>query len=160
MEVFRAEYPNELWQLDLKEFKFEGKKYYFIVCIDDYSRFPLTAELFDYCPTTKDITSVLQRLDNKPKKILVDNRGQFQEQWKTWCNKEGIEAIFAHPHYPQDKGKIERAIRNITEELINLIIIFHKLILGDKLTNWIKWFNEERFHRGVKAYPVVLYVKN
>lgn len=37
-KFFRASCPNELWQLDMKEFKFEGKKYYFIVCIDDYSR--------------------------------------------------------------------------------------------------------------------------
>jgi len=36
--------PNELWQLDIKgPFKIENKKYYFVICIDDYSRYLLLA---------------------------------------------------------------------------------------------------------------------
>lgn len=159
-KFFRAKYPNELWQLDLKEFKFEGKKYYFVVCIDDYSRFLLTLELFEHCPTTKEITSVLQKLDIKPEKILVDNGAQFKEQWKNWCIEQGINPIFAHPYYPQDKGKVERAIRNIAEELVNLITIFRKLLNGYEIEKWIRWFNEERFHRGVNTFPANIYVKN
>jgi transposase InsO family protein len=158
-KFFRAKYPNELWQLDMKEFKFEGKKYYFIVCIDDYSRNILCLQLLDHCPTTNEITSVLQKLNVKPEKILTDNGGQFKEQWKLWCKESKIEAIFAHPYYPQDKGKVERANRNIAEELINLIVIFRKLLNGEQIEKWTKWFNEERFHRGVKDYPANLYVK-
>jgi len=159
-KFFRAKYPNELWQLDMKEFKFEGKKYYFIVCIDDYSRNILCLQLLDHCPTTNEITSVLQKLDVKPEKILTDNGGQFKEQWKDWCRECNIKAIFAHPYYPQDKGKVERTNRNVGEELINLIVIFHKLLSGEQIEKWVKWFNEERFHRGVKDYPANLYVKN
>jgi len=159
-KFFRAKYPNELWQLDMKEFKFEGKKYYFIVCIDDYSRNILCLQLLDHCPTTNEITSVLQKLDVKPEKILTDNGGQFKEQWKLWCRECNIKAIFAHPYYPQDKGKVERTNRNVGEELINLIVIFHKLLSGEQIEKWVKWFNEERFHRGVKDYPANLYVKN
>jgi transposase InsO family protein len=158
-KFFRAEYANKLWQLDLKEFKFEGKKYYFIVCIDDYSRFLLTLKLFEHCPTTKEITFVLQELNNKPEKILVDNGVQFKEQWKNWCIENNIEPIFAHPYYPQDKGKVERTNRNIAEEVVNIIIIFHKLLSNQEVEGWIDWFNKKRYHRGVKAYPAELYVK-
>ena len=159
-KFFRAKYPDELWQLDMKEFKFEGRKYYFIVCIDDYSRNILCLELLDHCPTTNEITSVLQKLNVKSEKILTDNGGQFKEQWKLWCKESEVEAIFAHPYYPQDKGKVERANRNIAEELINLIVIFRKLLNGEQIGKWMRWFNEERFHRGVKDYPAKLYVKN
>ena len=58
-KFFRAKHPDELWQVDLKEFKFEGKKYYIFVVIDDYSRYILALSLFDHCPTTKELTSVL-----------------------------------------------------------------------------------------------------
>jgi transposase InsO family protein len=159
-KFFRAEYANKLWQLDLKEFKFEGKKYYFVVCIDDYSRFLLTLKLFEHCPTTKDITFILQNLNNKPEKILVDNGGQFKKQWKNWCIENNIEPIFAHPYYPQDKGKVERTNRNIAEEVVNIIIIFHKLLSNQEIEGWIKWFNEKRKSLGVKACPADLYVKN
>src|SRR3989344_5887087 len=159
-KFFRAEYANKLWQLDLKEFKFEGKKYYFVVCIDDYSRFLLVLKLLNHCPTTKEITSLLQNLGNKPKKILVDNGGQFKEQWKDWCKENNIEAKFAHAYYPQDKGKVERTNRNIAEELINIIMKFHKILSDKEIEGWVKWYNKNRKSLGVKDYPANLYVKD
>jgi len=158
-KFFRAKFQNELWQVDLKEFKFEGKKYFIFVVVDDYSRYILCLNLFDHCPTTDDLTSVLQKLKVKPQKILSDHGAQFREQWKNWCKKFVIEAIFAHPYYPQDKGKIERTIRNLAEEFVDLLSIFPKWFNKECIEKWRFWFNEKRFHRGVKDYPSNLYVK-
>ena len=157
-KFFRAKYANELWQVDLKEFKFEGKKYYIFVVIDDYSRFILCLKLFDHCPTTNELTSALQKLGIKPENILSDNGGQFREQWKSWCVQNKINPLFAHPYYPQDKGKVERTIRNLAEEFVNLLSKFKHWING-KLEEWRVWFNDKRFHRGIKDYPSNLYVK-
>lgn len=157
-KFFRAKYKNELWQVDLKEFKFEGKKYYIFVVIDDFSRYIICLHLFDHCPTTNELTSVLQKLDIKPESILADNGGQFRGQWEEWCKKKWINPLFAHPYYPQDKGKVERTIRNLAEEFVNLLSKFKHWING-KLEEWRIWFNEKRFHRGIKDYPANLYVK-
>ena len=159
-KFFRAKYPNELWQLDMKEFKFEGKKYYFVVCIDDYSRYLLCLRLFDHSPNIPEICQAISFLVEKyhPQKILTDNN-PFKESWKIWCSENNIEAVFAHPYYPQDKGKVERTIRNIAEELISIIIIFHKLLTGQEIESWICWFNEKRYSHGIKDYPANLYVK-
>ncbi len=159
-KFFRAKYPNELWQVDLKEFKFEGRKYYLLVCIDDYSRNLLCLQLLDHAPNISEICQAIEGSIKRyhPKKILTDNN-PFKDSWAYWCFQEGIEAVFAHPYYPQDKGKVERANRNIAEELINLIVIFKKLLNGEEIEKWKSWFNEKRFHRGVKDYPANLYVK-
>jgi len=157
-KFFRAKKPNELWQVDLKEFKFEEKKYYIFVVVDDYSRFILSLTLFEHCPTTNELTSVLQKLSVKPKKILADNGGQFREQWKAWCKLQKIKALFAHPYYPQDKGKVERTIRNLAEEFVNLLSKFKHWING-KMEEWRIWFNDKRYHRGIKDCPSNLYVK-
>lgn len=157
-KFFRAKYQNELWQVDLKEFKFEGKKYFIFVVIDDYSRFILCLNLFNHCPTTNELTSVLQKLNIEPENILSDNGSQFREQWKKWCMENKINSLFAHPYYPQDKGKVERTIRNLAEEFVNLLSKFKHWING-KLEEWRVWFNEKRFHRGIKDYPNNLYVK-
>lgn len=159
-KFFRAKYANELWQLDLKEFKFEGKKYYFVVCIDDYSRNLLCLKLLDHSPSIPEICQAIFFLVEKyhPHKILTDNN-PFKASWKEWCSENKIEAVFAHAHYPQDKGKVERAIRNIAEELVNIITIFHKLLNNEEIEKWIKWFNNERKSLGVKDYPANLYVK-
>ena len=160
-KFFRANFPNELWQLDMKEFKFEGKRYSFVVCIDDYSRNLICAKLFDHAPNIPEISQTILPFTEKyhPQKILTDNN-PFKNSWKTWCDKQGIEAIFAHPYYPQDKGKVERTNRNIEEELINIILKFHKLLTDLEIESWINWFNCERFSYGIKDYPRNLYVKN
>src|SRR3989344_478807 len=157
-KFFRAKYANELWQVDLKEFKFEGKKYYIFVVIDDYSRFILCLKLFDHCPITNELTSALQKLGIKPENILSDNGGLFIEQWKEWFMGKKINTIFSYPYYPQDKGKVERTIRNLAEEFVNLLSKFKHWING-KLEEWRVWFNDKRFHRGIKDYPSNLYVK-
>jgi hypothetical protein len=158
-KFFRAKYANELWQLDLKRFKFEGKKYELLVCIDDYSRSILLLHLFNHSPTIEEIGKVMKRLVEKyhPEKILTDNN-PFQNSWGEWCKENNTEALFAHPYYPQDKGKVERTIRNITEEFIDLLSNFPTFF--SRMEEYRSWFNEKRFHRGVKDYPANLYVKN
>lgn len=159
-KFFRAKYPNELWQLDLKRFKFNGKKYELLVVIDDYSRFIIKLHVFEHSPNITQITEVLKPLIDKfhPENILTDNN-PFGDAWAYWCFQEDVKALFAHPYYPQDKGKVERAIRNISEELVYLFINFSKWFNDKCIENWRCWFNDKRYHRGVKDYPSRLFVK-
>ena len=156
-KFFRAEKPNELWQLDIKgPFTVQGKKYYIVVCIDDYSRYLLLAEQIDHSPTTLEITKLIEKLNKKPEKILTDNANIFAEQWKGWCKNNSIKPLFAHPYYPQDKGKVERTIRNIAEEFIDLLSKFPEW-LNSCINDYKTWFNCHRFHRGIHTVPSALY---
>ena len=156
-KFFRAKRQNELWQADLKgPYSVQGKKYWFFVCIDDYSRYLLIAEQFDHAPTSIEITKLLEKLPQKPETILTDNGPQFRVEWKKWCNENHVEPLFAHPHYLQDKGKVERAIRNVSEEFIYLLKKF-PLWLKGKIKEYREWYNNKRYHRGIKAIPITLY---
>ena len=156
-KFFRAQKPDELWQLDIKgPFIVRGKRYWFIICIDDYSRYLLICEQLDHEPTTIEITNFLEELPRKPKNILTDNGVQFKKKWKKWCKKHGVEALFTHPYYPQDKGKVERAIRNVAEEFVYLLRKFPDWLKG-KIRNYKNWYNNERFHRGISCRPIQLY---
>lgn len=158
-KFFRATEPDELWQIDFRgPFSVQGKKWWFLVCIDDFSRFIVAAEQFDHDLTTAETAAVLDRVGRLPRAILCDHGSQFKEQWKQWCSQRGIEAHFAHPSYPQDKGKVERCIQNLNREFVNHLRKF-PLWLNGKLDEYKQWFNNSRFHRGVKAYPADLYKK-
>jgi IS30 family transposase len=159
-KFFRAKAPDMLWQIDFKgPFTVRGKKYWFLVCIDDYSRFIVSAEQFDRELTTANVTSVLERQKRLPKAILSDHGPQFREEWKQWCKQHGVEAHFAHPSYPQDKGKVERCIQNLNHEFVNHLRKFPQWLKG-RITEYKEWFNHSRFHRGIKAHPADLYECN
>jgi IS30 family transposase len=159
-KFFRASEPDELWQIDFKgPFTVAGKNYWFLVCIDDYSRFIVCAEQFDHQLSTAETVAALERQKQLPKAILSDHGPQFRDQWKSWCNAHGVEAHFAHPSYPQDKGKVERCIQNLNREFVNHLRKFPEWLKG-KLCEWRDWFNRSRFHRGVKAFPAALYECN
>jgi len=159
-KFFRAKCPDELWQIDFKgPFSVQGKKYWFLVCIDDYSRFIVCAEQFDHELTTAETVAVLEKQKRLPKAILSDHGSQFKEQWKNWCSQHGVEAQFAHPSYPQDKGKVERCIQNLNREFINPLRKFPGWLKG-QINEYKDWFNNLRFHRGVKAFPAELYKCN
>jgi len=159
-KFFRAKEPDELWQIDFKgPFSVQGRKYWFLVCVDDYSRFIISAEQFDHELTTAEVTAVMEKQKRLPKAILSDHGSQFKEQWKDWCSQHSIEAHFAHPSYPQDKGKVERCIQNLNREFINPLRKFPEWLKG-KISDYKDWFNHSRFHRGVKAFPADLYKCN
>lgn len=157
-KFFRAKKPNELWQLDIKgPFKVGGKKYWFVICIDDYSRYAVLAEQCNHAPTIKEIGKMLKPLIRKhrPQKILTDNN-PFKEEWDMWCEENGIESIHAHPYYPQDKGKVERTIRNFAEEFIYLLKKFPQWLNG-KIKEYQRWFNDKRVNRGTNEIPCQLF---
>jgi IS30 family transposase len=156
-KFFRAKEPDELWQIDFRgPFSVQGKKYWFLVCIDDYSRYIVAAQQFNHDPTTAETVATLEKLGRFPKAILSDHGSQFKEQWKDWCRQHGVAAMFAHPSYPQDKGKVERCIQNLNREFINQLRKIPKWLNG-QLSEYTDWFNHLRYHRGVKAYPADLY---
>lgn len=159
-KFFRAKRPDELWQLDFKgPVTIQGKRYWFVICIDDYSRFLIIAEQLDHCPTTTEVALLVLKVmrGHKPQSILTDNGAQFSEEWKNFCATQGIEPLFAHPYYPQDKGKVERTIRNIAQEFTNLLTKFPHWLKG-KIKSFKRWYNNSRIHHGIGTVPKSLYV--
>ena len=98
-----------------------------------------------------DASFSLQRQGRLPKAILSHHGSQFKEQWRELCSQCGIEAHFAPPSYPQDKGKVERCIQNLNREFINQLRKIPKWLDG-QIGEYKDWFNHSRFHRGVKTY--------
>jgi transposase InsO family protein len=157
---FRASEPDELWQVDFKgPYRVQGRRYWFLVVVDDFSRFLVAARRIDHAPSTGEVTAVLGRLRRRPRSILSDHGSQFREVWVRWCVENGIKPLYAHPSYPQDKGKVERCIQSLNREFVYLLGRFPGW-LDSKLRSYREWFNHSRFHRGIKGFPADLYECN
>jgi transposase len=155
--------PNELWQIDLKgPVNTEGKRKFILVAVDDYSRYDVALQVFQKDPSTQDVVNALTQAFQqygKPQRVLTDNGGQFKEEWKRLVKEHGSETVFAHPYYPQDKGKVEREIRNVSEEVIRVAKVL-KQPLEVILLQYREWRNNFRFHYGIKDFPARRYVAN
>lgn len=160
-KFFRAECPNDMWQIDIKgPFLIDGIRMNALLILDDYSRFLVSVHLFKSI-TTDVVTQALDQCistHNHPGKILADNGPQFRDTFEKWCNasKRGIDVVHAPPFYPQCKGKIERCIRNFNEEYIRLDKVFENAsaLVGE----YQEWYNNERYNSGVHDIPVNLYL--
>lgn len=153
-KFFRAKKPLELFQLDLKgPYTLQGKKYWWLVCIDDFSRVVICAEMFDHCPTHKEIWDALlpNMQDRMPEAILTDNN-PFKQRWDQLCEGHGIKSLHIHPYWPKDNGKVERMIRTLCEEFIYHLRQFPEWI--GKLQEYIQWYNNKRYHYGINAIPI------
>ena len=157
-KFFRAKKPNELWQLDPKgPVTIQGKRVWFVICIDDYSRYMIMAKCYDHAPSCKDIQKDLLPFIKKhrPENLLTDNN-PFKKDWDKWLETHGVKSQHAHPYYPQDKGKVERAIRNLTEEFITPLKKFPHW-LNKNLNKYKDWYNRQRIHLSIQTTPYKLY---
>lgn len=108
---------------------------------------------------TNDVIGELNyhiQINGKPGKIITDKDTRFKETLQEWCANEGIKLMYTPPRYPQDKGKVERGIRNYNEEFLVLDKMFERL--GNLSEEYRRWYNHCRFHLGVKNYPANLYL--
>ena len=158
-KFFTAKKPNELWQLDPKgPFTRQGKKHWIVVCIDDYSKYMTMLKHYKHAPSCEDIQKDLLPLIKKhrPENLLTDNN-PFKKEWDKWLKSNGVKSLHAHPYYPQDKGKVERAIRNVTEEFINPLKKFPHWLNQNLIDEYKHWYNHQRIHLGIQTTPYKLY---
>ncbi|KAI3729612.1 hypothetical protein L6452_18273 [Arctium lappa] len=103
-----------------------GKKSYYLVIVDDYSRFTWV-----YFLRTKDeisglIKSFILRIENqtnqKVKVIRLDNGTEFKNiDINTFCEEKGIKRQYSSPRTPQQNGVVERRNRTLIEAARSLL---------------------------------------
>ena len=153
-KFFRASRPLELFQLDLKgPYRVQGQKFWWVVCVDDFSRVIICAEMFDQMLSHEEIwKSLLPKMkDHKPESMLTDNN-LFKKKWDKLCTDHEIQSLHIHPYWPKDNGKVERMIKTLSEEFIYLLRSFPEWL--EKLNEYVKWYNEKRHHYGINAIPI------
>jgi len=118
-KFFRATEPDELWQIDFRRpFSVQGKKCWFLVCIDDYSRFIVCAEQFDHDLTTAETVAVLERIGRFPKAILCDHVHSSRRNGRAGVLSMALRLILLIPLILRIKVRWNGAFRTLTESLL------------------------------------------
>jgi len=169
---FQRSKPNDLWQIDIAGVQTVAHlgRLYLIAILDDCSRYVVAAEYF----TDQSGVNVLKIIRDavmkygRPNQIVADNGTQFRNVIKDYENRYtnllhilDIKSIYAKPHHPQTKGKLERWFGTVIQsflgearlkvkgspelELFEFNRMFH---------SWLKWYNESKPHRSLPKHAV------
>lgn len=104
--------------------KYDDKDVYILVIVDHYSRFMVTAAMFE-CPTTASIIENLHRYwfpsFGIPRVLLTDQGPQFRKEWTEYLRVQlGCRHALAGIEYPQGNG-INESSHRILETGIKII---------------------------------------
>lgn len=149
---FEADYPNELWQVDIMGriyFPKIGNYLYLIATLDDYSRSCLSGRWYQKQSKINVFSCWYQALSHwgLPDGMLQDRGSQFrptgrlgEADYQYYTRLLGIKLIFAQK--AQTKGKIERfwrfVQRDFARENLNCSTIEE---LNRKWAEWVFWYN-------------------
>ncbi len=157
---FEANYPRELYQMDVTYVYIKGiRVLYLVVIIDDYSRFIVAADL---CHDQRGDTliGVLHNAcfhHGKPHKLLTDQGSGFytwsrnQTLFQHYLNEHLIEHIVSDPHSPQTQGKVERVIQTIKKELMGHVHFSGYADARQGILDYVKSYNFDRPHQGIQG---------
>lgn len=155
-ERFEARRPLELVQMDILEFFVNKLKVYFVIALDDFSRFILGFRLLTETSIDDIIGLVQEAMDRygKMEEILTD-RGFVFYSWKganrfeRYLHSEGIDHTHARAHHPQTLGKIEALNGHLRAELLGREHFCGIEQAKAAIARWVFHYNYERTHQGL-----------
>jgi len=155
--------PDEKWQSDITYIKLNGRNYYLIIFLDEYSRYIIYSEIMtsmDRNAVSYAADKALSRLDKDKKPVIqTDNgSGYISREFKIVLSKRGIGHHRIKPHCPEENGMIERVnctIKDMFNEYEPESLDQVKEII-DKI---IHYYNNERLHSSLNYLRPVDYYR-
>jgi len=96
------------------------------------------------------------------KRVQTDNGAEFCKHFADYLKERNIVHYWNYKRKPTRNGNVEKYNRTIQEEFVD----WHELYLDDpaefnqKLTDWLLWYNTERFHWSLNLTSPVDYLLN
>jgi transposase InsO family protein len=130
-----------------------GIRNYYISAIDAKLKFALTLNYQRL--SSRNMTDFYQRFKSvypgTVKTWQTDNGSENLGEFDDALRADQIPHYFSYPHCPKIQSYIERYNRTIQEEFIenNLDILDDKILLNQKLADYLIWYNTKRPHKSL-----------
>jgi putative transposase len=155
-EEEKATRPNQRWSSDVMYLQVEGRTYFYVGFMDDYSRYITHHELMTDMSGISISLAAQAAIDTLPKgrdgkpreqpEIRTDNgSGYISREFREVLKENGLGHQTIRPHCPEENGLIERSNRTIREALEGEELT-DRLAAERILKRIIRRYNEERLH--------------
>ena len=154
--------PGDLIQIDTIVKFTNNIKRYIVTAVDVNSRFS-----YAYCynrhdsKSTKDFFKKIQQVfPYNIKAVQTDNGSEFHKHFQDYLKKQNIVHYWNYKGQPYKQGHIEKYNRTIQEEFIdqNEILLENTDRFNMKQTDWLIWYNTNRFHWSLQLTSPVDYL--
>ena len=151
---------NEMWQTDFTQILVVGWGWYYLsTVLDDYSRFIIS---FRLSPTmnANDAQLTLEdalektgvekvKVQHRPRLLSDNGPAYHSKDLADFLKLFGIHHIHGRPYHPMTQGKIERWHRSM-KNVVKLQTYFFPWELEQAITEWVDYYNEERYHESLQ----------
>jgi len=144
--------PDQVWQTDLMNIRYNSRDYYLLSYFDVYARFTVYHELC-LSMTGDSIREATKRAfeitGKKPEIIQSDNGSCYiSTEYRSCVKKLAISHMRIHPHCPNENAEIERYHRTLRER----IEPHHAedfTDLNELVNEQINYYNYNRYHSAI-----------
>ena len=161
LELEKAQRPDERWGTDLMQIQIQGRPFYLLTFIDEYSRYLVHYELL----TNMEGVTVSLEAQRAIEGLLRERGGEISpwgmpevrsDNGSCYISRDFRKVLDEHdlshhlikPHCPEENGITERANRTFREVLeeVELKDARHARQIVSRM---VKWYNHERLHRAL-----------
>ncbi|RKY83252.1 IS3 family transposase [candidate division KSB1 bacterium] len=155
--------PDEKWQSDIVYIKYDGRNYYLINFMDEYSRYITYSEIM----TSMDRNAVsyaadlaISRLDKDKKPVIQTDNGSgfISREFKIVLSKKGIGHHRIKPHCPEENRMIER-VNGTIKDMFNEYEPESLDQVKEIINKIIHYYNNERLHSSINFLRPVDYYR-
>jgi len=159
----KAKRPDERWQSDIRYVKVNGKKYFLVFFLDEYSRYLVHHELMfslDGDTISLEAQRAIETLGlSREPVIQTDNgSGYVSHEFKRVLTEHGLTHVRIRPHCPEENGLVERAHRTFAEVLDEMEFRDVEDARA-QIAEIARWYNEERLHSALHFLRPVDYYR-
>jgi putative transposase len=162
-EEEKAQAPDQRWQSDIRYVQVQGRKYYLVNFIDEFSRVITHHELMFHLDGDTLSLEAQRALEKLPPgvrpRIQTDNgSGYVSQEFKKVLTEFGVGHVKITPHCPEENGLVERANRTIGEALEEVELRDYEHA-REVIGGIIDWYNNERLHSALHFLRPVDYYR-
>ena len=161
---FEAKHKGDLIEIDTIVKYIWGMKRYIITAADIKTRYTFAWAYRKHdSASAKDFFQKLETaFPYKIKAVQTDNGSEFHKFFRDYLKEKETIHYWNYPGQPYKNGHIEKYNRTIQEEFIdwNEILLEDLNKFNDKLTDWLLWYNTERYHWSLDLQSPVDYMIN
>ena len=161
----RAKSPDEKWQTDIMYVKIQGRFFYLIIFIDEYSRYIVHHALLtamDADSVSLEAQAAIEKLrkDSVADPVIQSDNGSsfIAMEFRIVLRENHLTQKLIRPHTPEQNGIVERANKTIRESMIPVILTDYDQARHE-IFKIVEYYNHKRRHSSLNYLTPIQYYR-